>query len=843
MNLSILKKTFLFLFCIQGLFAQKPFKPNSVEIFEQIKKLNFLGSVLYVAAHPDDENTKLITYLSNKVQAKTAYLSLTRGDGGQNLIGSEMRELLGVIRTQELLEARKIDGGEQMFSRANDFGFSKNPKETLEIWDKKQVLADVVWAIRKFQPDIIINRFDHRTAGNTHGHHTASALLSVESFDLSNDSKAYPEQLQFTTPWQVKRQFFNPSYWFYGSQEKFDAADKSSFAKIQTGVYYASKGLSNQEISALSRSCHQSQAYGTIGSRGEEVEYLEFINGMPLNDLSSIFDGIDTSWNRLKGGKPIGDFLSKIEKNYNFNAPENSIPDLIKAYQMVQSLEDSNWKKIKLEDLQNCIVNCSGLFLEAVSSQQNLTPGAILSLKIEAINRSNAFIQLKKITTAPDNQTIIQNKELKNNVVQKMDCVLKLPLETDYSQPYWLKEEGTIGMYAVNDPKNIGLAESIRNLKVVFSLEINNVPFEITKDIVYKYNDPAKGEQYFYVAIVPEVSTEIVDATFLFNDANAKKVAVKVKAAKDAIVGQVALELPTDWLVSPKSIHFELAKKDSEKIVYFEVSPPNKSTEVFAKAVVTVNNKNFSSQHISIDYPHIAKQEVLKSSQAKFIKLDLKTQSQKIGYIIGAGDVVPESLLQMGYEVKLLKPEDINEQYLNTFDVIITGIRAYNTLEVLVAKQHILFDFVKKGKTMVVQYNSPNLLPGTELAPFPLKLSLDRVNEENAVVDFLAPNHPVLNHPNTITKDDFKGWTQEQGLYYPNEFDVAFTPIITANDTGETPKKGALLVASYGKGFYVYTGLSFFRELPAGVSGAYRLMANIIALKNQAIEPTVNKKL
>ena len=364
-----MQKIFTFLTLLIGctILAQKPQKPNAVELYHQIEKLNFLGSVLYIAAHPDDENTRLISFLSNEKMARTGYLSLTRGDGGQNLIGSELREQLGVIRTQELLEARKIDGGIQFFSRANDFGYSKNSDETLQIWDKNKVLSDVVWAIRKFQPDVIINRFDHRSPGTTHGHHTASALLSVESFALANDSKVFPDQLKFVQPWQPKRQFFNTSWWFYGSKEKFEAADKTNLSALQIGVFYPSLGKSNQEIAALSRSCHQSQGFGSTGSRGEETEYLELLKGSSLQDKTNVFEGIDTTWNRVKGGTAIGQLLEKVQQQFDFKNPSASIPDLAKAFTMIQLLEDEHWKTIKSEELKKIIAACSGLYLEAVA--------------------------------------------------------------------------------------------------------------------------------------------------------------------------------------------------------------------------------------------------------------------------------------------------------------------------------------------------------------------------------------------------------------------------------------------------------------------------------------------
>ena len=827
----------IFLSGISASYAQQPQKPSSVEIYNQIKKLNFLGSVLYLAAHPDDENTRLISYLANEMNARTGYLSLTRGDGGQNLIGPQLRELLGVIRTQELIEARKIDGGEQFFSRANDFGFSKNPDETLEIWDKDKVLADVVWTIRKFQPDVIINRFDHRSPGTTHGHHTSSAMLSVESFNLTNDAKIYPEQLKFVKPWQVKRQFFNPSWWFYGSQEKFDAANKSKFTKLETGVYYTGIGKSNQEIAALSRSRHQSQGFGSTGVRGEETEYLELINGENPKERNNLFDGIDTTWNRVKNGKPVGELIAKIIEKYDFSNPAASLPDLVKAYTMMEALEDDHWKSVKSAAIKNIIASCSGLYLEAVASEQEATPGSTVQLNLEAINRSAVEMQLASVTTLPDNKTTTQNSILKNNTDQKINLQLQLPDNIEYTQPYWLKEKAGVGMYTVSNQENIGIPDIIREVKVIFNIKINGITIPFERTVVYKYNDGVKGEMYNFLDIVPEVTTSVLEKVLLFGSTKSKMIPVKVRAGKDTVKGNLQLELPKNWIVSPSQIPFVLEKKGNEQTFYFEVTPPVNPEEATAKSIAIVDNKRFNKDVTLIDFNHITKQMVLKSAESKCIRIDLKTSGDAIGYIMGAGDEVPESLTQMGYKVTILKPEEITPEKLDSFSTVITGIRAYNTVNALANKQNILFNFVKSGKNMIVQYNTPHSLITDKIAPYPLKLSNDRVTEENAKITFLAPNHPVLNTPNKITTKDFQGWTQEQGLYYPNEYNAAFTPILSSNDKGESAKNGALLVAPYGKGYYIYTGLSFFRELPEGVAGAYRLLSNIISLKQPIESP------
>lgn len=822
--------SFLLFFIGLNAFSQRPAKPNSVEIYNQIQKLNFLGSVLYIAAHPDDENTRLISYLSNEKKARTGYLSLTRGDGGQNLIGPELRELLGVIRTQELIEARKIDGGEQFFSRANDFGFSKNPDETLQIWDKDQVISDVIWAIRKFQPDVIINRFDHRSPGTTHGHHTASAMLSFDAFDMANDKTVFPNQLSLVTTWQPKRLFFNTSWWFYGSKEKFEKADKSNLSKLQTGVYYQSVGKSNQEIAALSRSCHQSQGFGNTGTRGDEDEYLEFLKGENITDKTNLFEGIDTSWNRVNGGNAIGAILNAVEKNFDFKNPSASIPELVKAYELIQKLDNQHWKTVKTEEIKKIIAACSGLYLEAVAESQSVSTGNSIKVKLEAINRSSVPMKWKATNSFLENEEDFVSIDLKNNTLFNNSLTLKVPDNVNYTSPYWLKEKGTVGMYRVDEQQNIGIPDVLRQAKVVFEIEINGVTIPFERYIVYKYNDDVKGEVYQPLDVIPVVTSAITEKVYVFNSSKSQTVTVKIKAGKENVNGKIELEIPTNWSVSPKEIPFKLTKKDEEQLAVFSVSPSKEASEIVIKSKITVDNEVFDNEKIEINYPHIYKQIVLKPSEAKAFKVDIKIKNEKIAYIMGAGDEVPKSLKQMGYEVEIIKPEEISATRLLNFDVVMTGIRAYNTVSEMAFKQSILLDFVKNGKTMIVQYNTLDDLVTPTIAPYSLKISRDRVTEENAEVRFLAPEHSILNYPNKITASDFNGWKQEQGLYYPNEWDKNFTAILSANDKGEKPKDGAILVAKYGKGNYIYTGLSFFRELPEGVIGAYRLMANMISI-------------
>ena len=811
--------------------AQKPNKWNSVEIYHQIEKLNFLGSALYIAAHPDDENTRMISYLANEVKARTGYLSLTRGDGGQNLIGSEIRELLGVIRTQELLTARAIDGGSQLFTRANDFGYSKHPDETLQIWNKDSVLSDVVWAIRNFRPDIIINRFDHRTSGSTHGHHTSSAILSVEAFDLAGDSSQFPSQLKHVKPWQPKRSYFNTSWWFYGSKENFEKADKSKLATIDTGVYFPYQGVSNSEIAALSRSQHKSQGFGTVGYRGSSLEYLELIQGDSPQDVSNLFEGIDTTWNRVKNGNEIKVLIDEVLKEYDFKNPSASVPKLITVYTKIINSTDSYWRKIKGQEVKAIIAAASGLYLEATTDQLYQSPGDLMTVQLEAINRSNHKTVLQSVTIDKIGYYNQPDKNLTNNQNYLTEITERLQEDVSFTSPYWLNSSGTLGMYTVTDQNIIGQPETAKRLKAQFTIAILDTPISFEREIVHKKKDPVKGEVYQPLEIVPKVAVNLEEDVFIFTDATPKKIPVTIHANSDTIKGSVSLKVTGDWKSDPAEISVALAKKGESKTVFFTLTPPSRQNTINICPDFKIGNTVYSKRMDRLTYDHIPNQTVILPSEAKAVKIDLKIQGKEIGYINGAGDVVPESLRQIGYQVTTINPEEIELSTLQKFDAVITGIRAYNILESLKYKQATLLQYVKEGGNLIVQYNTNRQLKiPAGLGPYPLTLSRDRVTDETAEVRILHKNHPALNTPNTITTADFEGWVQERGLYFPKEWSKEYIPLLGMSDKNESLKEGSLLVAPYGKGYYVYTGLSFFREFPAGVPGAYRLFANLISL-------------
>ncbi|MBU6168130.1 MAG: PIG-L family deacetylase [Bacteroidetes bacterium] len=818
-------------FLFMSLSGQAPEKWNSARIYHEIQKLNFLGSVLYLAAHPDDENTRLITYLANHEKANTAYISLTRGDGGQNLISPEIRELLGLIRTQELLGARQIDGGKQFFSRANDFGFSKNPDETFRIWEKEKVMEDLIAVIRYWQPDIIINRFDHRSPGKTHGHHTASAMLGVEAFDMAADPKVFPNQLSRLPLWQPKRLFFNTSWWFYGSQKAFDEADKSKLVQFEVGVYYPLLGKSNNEIAAESRSMHKSQGFGSLGVRGSETEYLELLKG-DLPENNKLFSGINTTWSRVKGAEKVGMLLKKVENNFSMEKPYTVIPDLLAAMKELEKLEDSYWKREKLRDLKLIIKQSLGLFQEAVASESTATPGEMIKVQMEYIQRSPVKVVLQSLQVLPSIGDTVLNMEMSNNKVFKLAKQIQIPRNIPLTSPYWLTDQWNLGVYTVKDEKLRGLPETPKSLKVRANYLIDGFTFSLESEIVYKTDDPVGGEIYQPFEIIPAITGSFQESVNVFASRDSQRLEIVVKANKSSLTGSVTLEVPQGWTFSPKEQTVQFNRKGEEKVIAFWVTPPTFQSEGNATVIMKAEGERYDKKLLIIKHPHIPAQTVLLSSNAKVVRIDLEKSGEKVGYVMGAGDVVPASLSQMGFQVTQLHVNNLTEENLKSFDAVVLGVRAYNTVEGIEFKQKALFNYVENGGNLIVQYNTTGDLKVSEkeLAPLPMSLSRDRITDEDAPVTFLVPNHSILNFPNKITEIDFKGWEQERGLYFPGKWDNAFTPVLRFNDPGEKPLDGALLVARHGKGYYIYTGLSFFRELPAGVPGAFRLFANMISM-------------
>ena len=422
-------------------------------------------------------------------------------------------------------------------------------------------------------------------------------------------------------------------------------------------------------------------------------------------------------------------------------------------------------------------------------------------------------------------------KSLANNQKFTTENTFIIEETTSKTNAYWLNELGSLGMYNVKDRTLIGKPETPKYNGLSYEYIIEGVPITIEKPVVYKYNDRVKGEVYQYFEVVPEASVSLEEKVQIFADNNAKKIVVKVTAHKNNLNGMVSLDLDSGWSCSPNAIPVSLENKNQTATYSFTVTPPKSQSETTITPVLKVGSKTFTKELVTIDYSHIPLQSLFLPAFAKAVKIDIQRKGDYIGYIQGAGDAVAENLEQIGYQVAVVKPEEITPERLSQFDAVVVGIRAYNVVEEMQQVQPMLLDYVKNGGTMIAQYNTSGRWGNTKIgSPYPLKLSRDRVTDENSEVRILAKDHPLMNFPNKLDENDFNGWTQERGLYFPNEWSAEYTPILSMNDKGETAKDGSLLVAPYGEGHYIYTGLSFFRELPAGVPGAYRLFANMLSV-------------
>lgn len=794
--------------------AQSVPQLNAAEIKQGLSSLNVAGSVLYIAAHPDDENTRLLAYLAKEKKVRTGYLSLTRGDGGQNLIGTEQGELLGLIRTQELLAARRMDGAEQFFSSANDFGFSKTSAETFKIWGKEKILSDVVWVIRKFQPDVIITRFPEDARAG-HGHHQASAILAREAFTAAADPKRFPEQLKFVKPWQAKRILWN-TFNFGGSNTTADDQ-----LKVDVGVFNPLLGKSYGEIAAESRSNHKSQGFGSARQRGSAIEFFSPVGGEPAN--KDLFEGVNLNLSRNKGLEKAQQLLNTINSGYDPADPSKSVAPLLQLKAMVKDLP---FKHAMLDEL---ILSCAGLWLETSVPQSAYGLGEDIPVTINAISRTGNSFPLK--ITIEQLDTKKQSELLPN---QLFTATKTIPAsQIGITQPYWLIKKHPIGNYVIDSLSHLGYPELPAPTAGVFRIGFGSQYIDISRPVVYKYTDPVKGEIYQPLVVGPPATATMTEKSFVFNNNTAKKITVQLKCFTAGTQGQLIPHAPAGWTVSPEKIDFSLLKKGEEQNVEFTVTPGGNVASGTLAMVLTVNGKTYTEGLKVVGYDHIPQQTLFPFAEARVERVDLKFSGRKIGYIAGAGDLIPESLTQIGYQVTRLTEKQVINEDLSGYDAIITGVRLYNISEQINLMQPKLMTYVKKGGTLLVQYNVNTPLKITDLGPYPFRLTRDRVTEEDAKVTFLAADHPVLNFPNKITDKDFDGWIQELGLYFTSDIDAHYTPLLGMHDTDENSSNGSLLVASYGKGKYVYTSLSFFRELPAGVPGAYRLFVNLIS-KNTA---------
>jgi LmbE family N-acetylglucosaminyl deacetylase len=800
---------------------------NAAEIQLALQKLNVLGRVLYIAAHPDDENTNLIALWANGSLYQTAYLSVTRGDGGQNLIGPELGERLGVIRTQELLAARRLDHGQQFFTRAVDFGFSKSAAETLRIWDRDKILADIVWTIRRWKPDVIVTRFSPDD-DKTHGHHTASAILAREAFQAAGDPKRFPEQLASVEVWKPTRIVWNTSPFFF--QNRNQPFDPKGLAVLEAGGFSPLLGKAFTEIAAASLSMHKSQGVGRSPGRGARKEYFKLLDGAPMTE--NLFDGIDTTWARVPKSEAIAEKVKQLLATFNPADPAASVPKLLELRKELSTTDRKDWFIAKTGEVDTLIAACLGLHIESSTTSARVSASQTLPIKLEAINRSNVSVQLLEARAPISGQVLRLDVPLPQDQFVAKDLTPALPKEVTYTQPYWLRKPAAPGTFTVDDQKLIGLAENPPAFPVEVIVRVGDQDLRYLVDTKYRTVDPVVGEVRQNVVIAPPVFANLQNSVFVFGDDKSKTVQVRVAASTGAVRGDLRLEMPKGWRIEPASVPVEMKAAEAESFATFTIHPPPNPGEGTLRAIVKVDGQDYSFARERISYQHIGVHTLMPSAEAKIVRADIKRKGELIGYIPGAGDDIPQSLQQIGYNVKTLDGSEITAENLKRFDAVVLGIRAYNTQDRIAAWQTELLAYVKAGGVVVAQYTTTADLKTKEIGPFPLEISRDRVTDETAEIRILAPDHPLLNSPNKISADDFKGWVQERGLYFPNKWDANWTALLSCNDPGEKPLDGGLLVAKSGQGYFVYTGYAFFRQLPAGVPGAYRLFANMVSLRD-----------
>lgn len=786
---------------------------NSASLIKlKIDKLGTLGTALYFAAHPDDENTRLIAYLANDRKYRTAYLSLTRGDGGQNLLGTEQGIELGLIRTQELLAARAIDKGEQYFSAAYDFGFSKTHDETFSFWKKEDILREAVYMIRKLQPDVIINRFPPDSRGG-HGHHQASAILAKEAYEAAADPNRFPEQLKDLMPWKAKRLVWNTAN-FGGMNNTSDEQ-----LKVVFNDYNPLLGYSYGEISAMSRSQHKSQGFGSAANRGKTTEYFDHVAGEKANQ--DLFDGINTSWERL--GEPVKNIETKIQtiqNSFDINHPEKSIKDLVALHAMVKALKPSVYRDKKIKDIEDIILSSAGIVAESIAAKPNYVVNQTFPVNNEIIKRA-ADVSVKLISI--DGKQLAE--ALPANETKKYPSEKKI---AHWTQPYWLEKPNSLGKFDIED-SNFGNPENTDNPQTEFVIEVDGLAISIDKPVEYRFVDPVQGEIYQPISISPALTATISSSQALLQTGDKKTISLTITNNSDqAQKAELSFKQSDGLNISPKEAALDIPEHGIV-VKTFEISNPKNTA---SSEIQPLLNGEPVYGFKRIAYQHIPDITWFPAINLKVKALEINNPLKKIGYIHGAGDLVPTALENIGIQVDLLNSDLLASTNLKQYDAIIIGIRAYNVSPNANQWLPILLNYAEQGGTVLAQYNVNSRMSTNKFGPYPFEINRERVTEEDAKVTFTDPNDPILNYPNKITDKDFEGWVQERGLYFATNISPEYRTPLSMADKNEEQNKGSLLVANYGKGKFVYAPLAFFRQLPAGVPGATRLFVNLLA-KNE----------
>jgi LmbE family N-acetylglucosaminyl deacetylase len=809
----------LILLCISFHLSAQQYRPlPSAEIYQKLQQLKVLGTVMYVAAHPDDENTRLISYLVHHDHVRTIYLSLTRGDGGQNILGNEQGSTLGLIRTHELMEARKIDGAEQLFSHVIDFGYTKSPEETFRFWNREKLVEDVEAAFQQYKPDVIICRFPTTGEGG-HGQHTVSAIVAGDAYKALEGMKESGNK--DANLWLPTRLLFNS--FRFGDR---NTTSEDQF-KVPVNQYDPLLGEGYGEMAGRSRSVHKSQGAGTPQTVGISNEYFKLLAGKPIS--TSLYDNIDMSWGRV-GRKEIGDHIQAVIDNFNFKNPSANISALIKVKKEIETVKDDFWKSNKLAEINDIIISCAGIMIEALTDNPETVAGNTIPVTINLISRSTANISVSNISfPAIVEKGAIKETALVNDSLLKFPFEIKLNDTEPLTEPYWLQYAATTGAYQY-DSVYAGAPEAANRLNAMVSFKINGETFSANAPVSFKKLDPVKGDVVQRLRIVPAVSVTPIHSLFIFEPGASKQAWLRLKVFQDIPQGSIQVKHNNKVITS---VPLGPLKKGQDTLLSIAI-PTNELDKAgednYLLFSVLANGKEYNKDQHLIQYPHLPDLQYFTSSWMKVVKKDWKVAVKKIGYIEGAGDFVDGILSLAGLQVDKVPENGLsNAAYLAQYDAIVLGVRTLNTQKKINTWMPVLMKYVENGGTLLVQYNTNQNLLTNQYGPYPFTISRDRVTEEDAAVTFTDPGASLLHFPNEITTKDFEHWVQERGIYYPSGYEGNYKTLFSMHDTGEKPLESAVIYAPYGKGQFIYTSLVFFRELPAGNTGAIRLMMNLLS--------------
>lgn len=824
---------------------------GAIGLHQLLRKLNTNASVMMIGAHPDDEDSALLAYLSRHDQGRTAYLSLTRGDGGQNIIGPELFESLGVIRTEELLQARRLDGAQQLFARAFDYGFSKTLAEAKGKWEEKALLCDTVRAIRYFRPLVVIARFSG-TPADGHGQHQFSGYLAPVAVRAAGDGS----QCAASGPaWKVPKFYVEQGF----------SSNSTSTMRLNTGEYDPVLGRTYFEIAMEGRSQHKSQGEGRLELHGDQFSGLNLIEstGTKLEKETSVYDGLDTSITGMEkfagnAGELLAPRLTKLQqvaesalKAYEPGFPDKTLPFLVEGYRLAVDIESTNrlpavkaFARQKQTEFREAIQLAGGIKLDALSSTETVVPGESFQVSAKVYFPRDKNIVVKDITLkTPPRWEAAKAEEPKENApgVFRREASnssaffsVKVSGDARLTQPYWLDDprEGDLFSWPLDDNQNLPFQPALVEAEV--KMDIAGQEVIVTAPVQYRYADEARGEIRRELNVVPSLSISLDQKLLIVPQSDkpqTRRVVMSVEnhSAK-AVNGNASLNVHTspEWRVISDNSLVALKKKGEKTSVAFDITIPARTPagKYLISPQVGLGEALATSEMHTLEYPHIQTHRYYTRAAVEVTVLDLKVSPVKVGYIMGSGDQVPEAIRQMGLTVEMI--DDLNKGDLSKYDVVVVGVRASEVRDDFIAHTPKLMDYMNKGGTLIVQYQR-NVYAQMGSAPFPMTMGA-RVVDENAKVTILQPEHPVFNVPNKITDADFTGWVQERNAYNFNTFDEKYIPLLEAHDVGEPENKGGLVIADIGKGKYIYCSYSMFRQLPSGVGGAYRLFANMLSL-------------